>query len=41
MSRIVSLADLQPVNAGGKANGLHRLIAMGMPVPAGFVLLNA
>ena len=41
MSRILSLAELQPVNAGGKANGLHRLIAMGMSVPPGFVLIDA
>ncbi len=40
-SRIIPLQDLHGIHAGGKANGLHRLITMGFNVPPGFVLLNA
>lgn len=39
--RILSLEQLEGVNAGGKANGLHRLIRLGFPVPPGFVVMEA
>lgn len=39
--RIVPLDQLAGINAGGKANGLHRLIALGFNVPPGFVLIGA
>jgi pyruvate,water dikinase len=39
--RIVALDQLNGIRAGGKADGLHRLIALGFNVPPGFVLLDA
>jgi pyruvate,water dikinase len=39
--RIIALQDLDGINAGGKANGLCRLIRAGFDVPPGFVLLDA
>jgi phosphohistidine swiveling domain-containing protein len=39
--RIVPLDQLNGINAGGKANGLYRLISMGFQVPAGFVIIDA
>lgn len=39
--RIVALQDLDGINAGGKANGLCRLLRAGFEVPPGFVLLDA
>lgn len=38
---ILPLDQLAGVQAGGKANGLYRLINLGFPVPEGFVLLDA
>lgn len=40
MSRLLPLRGLDGVQAGGKANGLARLMAMGLPVPDGFVLID-
>ena len=39
-SRILPLEQLEGVQAGGKANGLHRLVKLGFSVPPAFVLLN-
>lgn len=39
-SRILPLNQLDGIQAGGKANGLYRLIKLGFSVPPGFVLLN-
>lgn len=41
MSRIFPLRELDGIEAGGKANGLARLVSLGLPVPDGFVLLDA
>jgi phosphohistidine swiveling domain-containing protein len=40
-SRISTLADITDASAGGKAYGLARLLAMGLPVPPAFVLRDA
>jgi len=40
-SDICTLADITDASAGGKAYGLARLVAMGLPVPPAFVLRNA
>lgn len=37
---ILPLDQLEGIDAGGKANGLYRLIKIGFAVPPGFVLLN-
>ncbi|MGZ7169399.1 MAG: PEP/pyruvate-binding domain-containing protein, partial [Halobacteriota archaeon] len=39
-SRCIPLADVNGTGAGGKAEGLATLIALGLPVPDGFVILN-
>lgn len=39
-ARILPLEALEGIDAGGKANGLYRLITLGFPVPPGFVLLD-
>jgi rifampicin phosphotransferase len=39
-SRILPLDQLDGIHAGGKANGLYRLIKLGFAVPPGFVLLD-
>ncbi len=38
--RILSLDQLEGIQAGGKANGLYRLIKLGFAVPPGFVVLD-
>ncbi len=38
---ICTLAQITDASAGGKAYGLARLVAMGLPVPPAFVLRNA
>ncbi len=38
---ICTLAEITDASAGGKAYGLARLVAMGLPVPPAFVLRNA
>jgi phosphohistidine swiveling domain-containing protein len=38
---ICTLAEIADASAGGKAYGLARLLAMGLPVPPAFVLRNA
>jgi pyruvate,water dikinase len=38
---ILKLADIKDASVGGKAYGLSRLVAMGLPVPPAFVLRNA
>jgi phosphoenolpyruvate synthase/pyruvate phosphate dikinase len=38
---ICALAEITDASAGGKAYGLARLVAMGLPVPPAFVLRNA
>ena len=38
---ITPLEDITDTSAGGKAYGLARLVAMGLPVPPAFVLRNA
>lgn len=38
---IFTLAQITDASAGGKAYGLARLVAMGLPVPPAFVLRNA
>src|SRR6478735_6316212 len=40
-SRILPLDQLDGIHAGGKANGLYRLIKLGFAVPPGFVVLDA
>ena len=40
-TEICTLADITDASAGGKAYGLARLLAMGLPVPPAFVLRNA
>lgn len=40
-SRILPLDQLDGIQAGGKANGLYRLIKLGFAVPPGFVVLDA
>lgn len=39
--RIVPLAEAAGIGAGGKAEGLARLIALGLDVPGGFVVVGA
>ena len=39
--RIVSLDQLSGEPSGGKAEGLARLMQLGLRVPPGFVILNA
>ncbi|MGZ4914953.1 MAG: PEP/pyruvate-binding domain-containing protein, partial [Halobacteriota archaeon] len=39
-SRCIPLTDANGAGAGGKAEGLATLIALGLPVPDGFVILN-
>ncbi|MGZ4901678.1 MAG: PEP/pyruvate-binding domain-containing protein, partial [Halobacteriota archaeon] len=39
-SRCIPLADVDGTGAGGKAEGLATLTALGLPVPDGFVILN-
>ena len=41
MTEILTLAEITDASAGGKAYGLARLLAMGLPVPPAFVLRNA
>jgi pyruvate,water dikinase len=41
MADICSLTEITDASAGGKAYGLSRLVAMGLPVPPAFVLRNA
>jgi phosphoenolpyruvate synthase/pyruvate phosphate dikinase len=38
--RCIPIADAHGVNAGGKAEGLASLSALGLPVPDGFVILD-
>ncbi|HEY6130927.1 MAG TPA: PEP/pyruvate-binding domain-containing protein, partial [Halioglobus sp.] len=38
---ICTLETITDASAGGKAYGLARLVAMGLPVPPAFVLRNA
>ncbi|HSC76278.1 MAG TPA: PEP/pyruvate-binding domain-containing protein [Pseudomonadales bacterium] len=38
--RVLPLDKLEGIHAGGKANGLYRLIKLGFAVPPGFVLLD-
>ena len=38
--RCIPIADAHGVGAGGKAEGLALLSALGLPVPDGFVILN-
>ena len=40
-TEILTLAEITDASAGGKAYGLARLLAMGLPVPPAFVLRNA
>ncbi|MEZ5572605.1 MAG: PEP/pyruvate-binding domain-containing protein [Halioglobus sp.] len=40
-TEICTLAQITDAGAGGKAYGLARLVAMGLPVPPAFVLRNA
>ena len=40
-TEICTLTDITDASAGGKAYGLARLLAMGLPVPPAFVLRNA
>lgn len=40
-STLVTLADASAPSCGGKARGLARLIAAGLPVPPGFVVVDA
>lgn len=40
-ARIVALEDSEGLGAGGKAEGLARLLAAGLAVPPGFVILDA
>lgn len=40
-SEICLLSEITDASAGGKAYGLARLVAMGLPVPPAFVLRNA
>ena len=39
-SRCIPFAETNGTGAGGKAEGLSTLIALGLPVPDGFVILN-
>ncbi|MFZ0012468.1 MAG: PEP/pyruvate-binding domain-containing protein, partial [Halobacteriota archaeon] len=39
-ARCILIADAHGVGAGGKAEGLALLSALGLPVPDGFVILN-
>ncbi|MGZ4917669.1 MAG: PEP/pyruvate-binding domain-containing protein, partial [Halobacteriota archaeon] len=39
-SRCIPLTEANGTGAGGKAEGLATLIALGLPVPDGFVILN-
>lgn len=41
MTEILRIEDAHGAVAGGKARGLSRLLAMGLPVPAAFVIRNA
>ncbi len=40
-TEICTLAEITDASAGGKAYGLARLVAMGLPVPPAFVIRNA
>ncbi|MDE0931433.1 MAG: hypothetical protein OSA77_12145, partial [Halioglobus sp.] len=40
-TEICTLTEITDASAGGKAYGLARLLAMGLPVPPAFVLRNA
>lgn len=38
--RILAISDIQGEAVGGKAEGLHKLISLGFPVPPAFVILD-